>query len=56
MMKLLPQLDMVPNAQPFARRLLGKISAGMAQGMGPHVAPNVSMKKRRKATLVHAAA
>lgn len=38
MMKLLPQLDMVAWAQPFARIEEGKTSAGMAHGMGPQVA------------------
>lgn len=73
MMKLLPQLDIVPYAQPFARSEDGKISAGIAQGIGPlrykvsenslsqerlstyHVAPKVSIKNNKKATLVHAA-
>lgn len=56
MMKLLPQLLIVPCAQPFARIDEGKTSAGMAHGIGPHVAPNVSMKNSKKATDVQAAA
>ena len=56
MMKLLPQFDMVPCAQPFARMEDGKTSAGMAHGIGPQVAPNVSMKKSKNATEVHACA
>lgn len=55
MMKLLPQLDIVLKAQPFARREDGKISAGIAHGVGPQVAPKANMLKRRNATLVHAA-
>ncbi|KAJ5793576.1 hypothetical protein N7457_000175 [Penicillium paradoxum] len=56
MIELLPQLDIVPNAHPLARSDDGKISAGIAQGIGPHVAPNVSMKKSTNATLTHPAA
>ena len=56
MMKLFPQFDMVPKAQPLARSDDGKISAGIAHGIGPQVAPNVSMKNSKKATLVQAAA
>ena len=34
-MKLLSQLEDVLSATPFPRRLEGKISLGIAQGMGP---------------------
>jgi hypothetical protein len=56
MMKLLPQLDIVPKAHPLARSEDGKISAGIAQGIGPQVPPKVNMKKRRKPALAHPAA
>lgn len=39
MMKLLSQLEAVERPTPLARREEGKISAGMAQGTGPHEAP-----------------
>ena len=55
MIKLLPQFDIVLKAQPLARSDEGKISAGMAHGIGPQVAPKVNMKKRRNATLLQAA-
>jgi hypothetical protein len=38
-MKLFSQLDIVEYAIPFARSEEGKISAGIAQGIGPHEAP-----------------
>ena len=56
MMKLLNQLLMVARAQPLALIEEGKTSDGIAQGIGPHVAPKVSMKNNKNATLVHAAA
>lgn len=43
MMKLLNQLEHVDSATPFALRLLGKISDGMAHGTGPQVAPKLNM-------------
>lgn len=56
MMKLLPQFDIVLKAQPFALNEEGKISAGIAHGIGPQVAPKVNMKNRRHATLAQPAA
>ena len=43
MMKLFSQLEHVDRATPLARSEDGKISDGIAQGMGPHVAPNEIM-------------
>lgn len=48
-------LEHVEMATPLARSDDGKISAGMAQGTGPQLAPNASMYTKRKATLVHPA-
>ena len=42
-MKLLSQFEHVDNATPFALRLDGNISDGIAHGTGPHVAPKLSM-------------
>jgi hypothetical protein len=38
-MKLLSQLEEVERPTPFARREEGNISAGIAQGTGPQLAP-----------------
>ena len=43
MIKLFNQFEHVDSATPFARRLDGKISEGIAQGTGPQVLPKLSM-------------
>jgi hypothetical protein len=41
--KLLNQFEHVLSATPFALKLLGNISDGIAHGTGPHVAPKLSI-------------
>lgn len=43
-MKLFSQFEHVDNATPFARRLDGNISEGIAHGTGPHDAPKIDME------------
>lgn len=43
MMKLFNQLEHVDKATPFARRLDGNISDGIAHGTGPQDAPKLSI-------------